>query len=134
MDLSSVNIPAVIVAAILGVFGLGGLWYSPWLFGNLWNKEAKMDPKDKKNGHGAVVFGVSFVMGLISAWGFALYIGQADVRSAVTAGFFVGIFFVATSFAINYMFSGRSFKLLAIDGVYHILQFALYGLILGFWH
>jgi hypothetical protein len=52
------------------------------------------------------------------------------VRSGVLAGFG----FVAMSFAINYSFAGRSLKLWLIDGGYHTLQFALYGLILGAWH
>ena len=42
--------------------------------------------------------------------------------------------FVATSFGINYAFAQRSLKLWLIDGGYHLLQFALYGLILGLWH
>ena len=50
------------------------------------------------------------------------------------AGFATGLAFVATSFAINYAFAGRSRKLWLIDGGFHTLQFTLYGLILGLWH
>jgi hypothetical protein len=46
----------------------------------------------------------------------------------------VGLAIVAMSFAINYTFAQRSLKLWLIDGGYHTLQFALYGLILGLWH
>jgi hypothetical protein len=131
----AINIWAVLLAAVVGVFGLGGLWYSPWIFGNIWAHEAGIDPKSEKKRHPAGVFGVSVVMGLISAGAFALYLGDnPPLRVGVTARAFVGVCFVATSFAINYMFSGRSIKLLAIDASYHILQFVVYGLILGLWH
>jgi hypothetical protein len=45
----------------------------------------------------------------------------------------VGLGYVATSFGINYQFAGRPFRLWAIDGGYHTLQFALYGLVFGAW-
>jgi hypothetical protein len=48
-------------------------------------------------------------------------------------GFVVGVFFVATSFGINYAFAQRSLKLWMIDGGYHIVQFILIGVILGAW-
>jgi hypothetical protein len=48
-------------------------------------------------------------------------------------GALVGAGFVATSFGINYAFAQRSLKLWLIDGGYHLLQFTLYGLILGLW-
>lgn len=125
-------IAASIVAAIVGVFGLGGLWYSPALFGNIWNKEAGLDPKDKK-GHPAIVFAASFVFGLISAYGTGLLTFGSDLRSAAWIGFLIGFGFVGTSFGINYMFGGRSLKLLAIDAGYHTLQFTIYGVIFGLW-
>lgn len=131
--MDSVNFLTVLVAAVVGVFGVGGLWYSPLLFGTMWKRAAGVDHK-KKEGHPALVFGVSFIMGLLSAFGFALVLTEGyDLLAAVHSGIFVGAFFVATSFSINYLFSGRSFKLFAIDAGYHIAQFAVYGLIFGLW-
>jgi hypothetical protein len=46
----------------------------------------------------------------------------------------IGLAWVATSFGINYAFAQRSFKLWLIDGGYHVLQFTVYGLVLGLWH
>lgn len=122
-----------IIAAAVSAFVLGGLWYGP-LFKNAWCREAGMDP-NAKPGHPARVFGTAFVAALFAAFAFAWFLGPApEVHKAVHAGFMVGIAFVATSFAVNYAFAQRSFKLWLIDGGYHTLQFALYGLILGLWH
>lgn len=125
-------IAASVFAAIIGVFGLGGLWYSPVLFGNIWNKESGLDPKGKK-GHPAIVFAASFVFGLISAIGTGLIVSGSEFGAAACTGFLIGIGFVGTSFGINYMFGGRSLKLLAIDAGYHTLQFTIYGVIFALW-
>ena len=122
-----------IVAAAVSAFVLGGLWYGP-LFKNVWCREAGLDP-NAKPGHPARTFGVAFIAALIAAFGFAWFLGPKPfVWYAVHAGLMVGAMYVATSFAINYAFAQRSFKMWLIDGGYHTLQFALYGLILGLWH
>ena len=121
-----------ILAAAVSAFVLGGIWYGP-LFKHAWCREAGMDP-DAKPGHPGRVFGVAFVAALVAAFGFAWYLGpKPDSFVAVHAGVLVGLVYVATSFGINYAFAQRSVKLWAIDGGYHVMQFVLYGMILGFW-
>jgi hypothetical protein len=57
----------------------------------------------------------------------------AGAVQALVQGVAVGLGLVAASFGINYQFANRSTLLLLIDGGYHTVQFALYGLILGLW-
>jgi len=130
--MEGINLWAVLAAAA-SAFLLGGLWYGP-LFKHAWCREAGVDP-DKPNGHPARVFGGAFVLSLIAAVVFAMFLGPKPALGfAVGAGFAAGLGWVATSFGINYLFAGRSLKLWLIDGGYHTFQFALYGLILGLWH
>lgn len=125
------NILAVIVAAASS-FLLGGLWYSPVLFGNAWNAE---NGGVKPPGHPAKVFGVSFLFSLVAAACFAYWLGPAPaLEAALVAGLLAGAGFVAASFGINYQFAQRSFKLWLIDGGYHTAQFLLFALVLGLWH
>lgn len=125
------NIWAILLAAVSS-FMLGGLWYSPVLFGKVWNAENGGVPQ---TGHPAKVFGVSFAFSLIAAVVFAYWLGAApSLETALKAGAMAGLGLVATSFGINYQFSQRSFKLWLIDGGYHAVQFLLFGLILGLWH
>jgi hypothetical protein len=133
---SSINFLAVALSAVVGVFGIGGLWYSPMVFGSIWGREAGFgEMTQKKQGHPAIVYGLSLVMGLISAALFAALLGpNPALEHSLCLGLVVGAGFAATSFAINYAFSGRSIKLFAIDGGYHTVQFVCYGLILGLWH
>ena len=129
--MADLNIWAILVAA-LSAFALGGLWYSPALFGRAWIAHAKCD---EQTGHPAVVYIVSFLFALVAAALFAYLLGpKPSLQMAVGTGLMVGAGFVAASFGINYQFANRSTTLWMIDGGYHIVQFALYGLILGLWH
>ena len=126
-----VNYLAVIAAAA-SAFVLGGLWYGQ-LFKVAWCREAGVDPGSKP-AHPGAVFGAAFVLSVLAAYVFALFLGKKPVTDAAMVGAIVGVCWVATSFGINYLFAGRSLKLWAIDAGYHTLQFALYGLVLGLWH
>lgn len=125
------NYWAILLAAVTS-FLLGGLWYSPALFGRIWNRENGGVPPPS---HPAKVFGISFLFSLLAAYIFALFVGpDPHWHLAVHKGLLVGAGMVAASFGINYQFAQRSFKLWLIDGGYHVVQFMLFGLVLGLWH
>lgn len=114
-------------------FVLGGLWYGP-LFGKAWHRASGTAP-DQKQGHPAKVFGVSFVFAAIAAGAYAHLVGFSDdIAQSTLKGAAVGFAFAATSFGINYQFAGRNMRLWLIDGGYHTVQFALYGLVYSALH
>ncbi|MDN3919314.1 DUF1761 domain-containing protein [Roseateles violae] len=131
--MSQINFLAVLVAAVSS-FMIGGLWYSPALFGTVWQREAGDTRKPGDKAHPARVFGLSLIFALFSAIAYALLIAPpASAAIALGQGLLVGAAIVAASFGINYQFANRSTTLWLIDGGYHTLQFALYGLIIGLW-
>lgn len=132
--MEQINYLAVVVAAA-SAFLLGGLWYSPALFGATWKREAGVSHDQSQQGHGPIVFAVSFLFSLIAATVFALFLGpEPPFSTAVPDGLAIGACWVATSFGINYQFANRTFKLFLIDAGYHVAQFTLYAVILGLWH
>ncbi|NNC96919.1 MAG: DUF1761 domain-containing protein [Gammaproteobacteria bacterium] len=132
MHLENLNFLAVIVAA-LSTFLIGGLWYSPILFGKTWMREAGISENDQQ-GHPAKVYGLSFVFALLAAFAFAILLGHhTELAYALHYALLVGIGFVATSFGINYQFSNKSIKLWLIDAGYHFTQFLAIALILSAW-
>ncbi|HEY0588644.1 MAG TPA: DUF1761 domain-containing protein [Pseudoduganella sp.] len=132
MQIWDMNYWGILLAAVSS-FMLGGLWYSPALFGNTWNREAGMGDTNKQ-GHPAKVFGVSFLFALLAAFVYAwLMPAAASAATAALQGLAVGAGLVAASFGINYQFANRSTTLLLIDGGYHTVQFLIYGLIIGLW-
>ena len=74
------NYWAILVAAVSS-FLLGGLWYSPVLFGNAWNRENGGVPPA---GHPARVFGVALLFSLVAAACFAWWLGRAPSRAAAS--------------------------------------------------
>jgi hypothetical protein len=126
-----INWIAVLVAAAAS-FALGGLWYSPALFGKAWQREAGLTDEQLKNGNMARIFGLSFVLALLAAWNFANFLGpRPSVVFGTAVGASAGLLWVASSFGINYLFERKSFKLFAINGGYHTVQFAIIGLVLA---
>jgi hypothetical protein len=129
---NQVNVWAVLVAAV-SCFMLGGLWYSPALFGTIWQRESG-DTRKPGERHPVQVFGLSLVFALIAALVYALLIPPAgSALQAIGQGLAVGAGLVAASFGINYQFANRSHTLLLVDGGYHAAQFAIYGLVIGLW-
>ena len=126
-----INWIAVLVAAVAS-FLLGGLWYSPMMFGKAWQREAGLSDEQLKQGNMARIFGLSFVLALLAAWNFANFLGpRPSVAFGTAVGASAGLLWVASSFGINYLFERKSFKLFAINGGYHTVQFAVIGLVLA---
>ena len=132
--MGQINYLAVITAAV-SAFLLGGLWYSPALFGKRWMALCGMTEERAAQANQAKVFGVAFAWSLLGALVFAMFLGPAPAFGFATgAGFAAGLFWVAGSFAINYQFEQRPLGLLVINGGYHTVQYTLFGAILGLWH
>ena len=124
-----------VLAAALSAFLLGGLWYSPALFQKAWQRGARISDEElQKGGHAGKVYGGAFVLSLIAAATFAMFLGKLPVGEATAYGFCAGLTWVAASFGINYLFERKTMTLFLVNGGYHTLQFTLYGLILGLWH
>lgn len=123
------------IAAAVASFVLGGLWYSPALFGKAWMAETGLTEEELKKGNPAVTYGVSFLLCLMASVVFAMFLGPNPAMGlAVGAGASAGFCWVAASFGVNYLFERKSLKLWFINGSYHTVQFTLFGVILGLWH
>jgi hypothetical protein len=130
----NVNWFAVLLCGVSSIV-LGGLWYSPALFGKSWQRVAGLSDEQAKSGNMAVILGAAFALSLIAAFVFAMFLGrQMQLTGALGAGFSAGLCWVAASFGINYLFERRPLVLWLINGGYHTLQFTLFGLILGLMH
>jgi hypothetical protein len=133
MEIGAINWLGAVVAAVLA-FVLGGAWYSPALFGRIWQREVGLSDEQIANASKGATFGVSFVCALAGSVVFALFLGPDPAAAmAVSAGAMAGLFWVAGSFAISYRFEQRSGRLMLINGGYHTVQYTLYGAVLGVW-
>lgn len=128
---SDINYYAVIVSALLS-FAVGGLWYSPLFFGRMWLKEMKLKAEDIKQRPS--VFILSFIFSLAAVFIIANLLGpDPELANALTTTTLIGAI-VFLSLGITYQFSNKTVTHLLIDGGYHLVQFMMFGLILGSWH
>lgn len=126
-----INYIAVIVAALLS-FAIGGLWYSPLLFGKMWLEEIKLKAEEIKQKPS--VFILSFTFSVIAVFIVADLLGpNPELVNALAISGLIGVL-VFLGLGITYQFSNRTLRHLLIDGGYHIVQFTMFGLILGSWH
>ena len=128
----AINWLAVFAAAVSGLV-LGGVWYGA-LFGNAWLKAAGLTREHAMGGNKALMFGGTFVLSLIAAATFAMFLGpDVNATTGTLYGLCAGLCWVAASYGISYLFERRPLALWLINGGYHTVQFTLIGLILGAW-
>lgn len=134
MNPEYINIYAVVAAAIIP-FMLGGLWYSPLLFGKSWMRESNLTEEDLSRGNQTKIFGLSFLYFLLMSGNLAAFLATPDTDLAfgVLAGFLAGFGWVALSISVIALFERRSWKYMVINGGYLVTAFILMGAILGAW-
>ncbi|MFY9151065.1 MAG: DUF1761 domain-containing protein [Prolixibacteraceae bacterium] len=134
MDISTLNWIAVIVAAFSN-FLIGGLWYSPILFGNLWMKENNFSEDDLKKGNMPKIFALTFLFSFVMAFNLAMYLNDSSTTATwgAIAGFLAGFGWAAMAIFIIGQFERKSTKYMLIHGGYVTISFIVMGLIIGLW-
>ncbi|MEO5561965.1 MAG: DUF1761 domain-containing protein [Chitinophagaceae bacterium] len=143
MDMGTINWLAVLVAGI-SAFVLGGVWYSPALFGKAWMTENKMTTDDVKAGNAGKIYGWAFLLSLIMAANLGMFLAdgpatcptgcvqKTDVVWGTTAGFLAGIW-AFCAIAIVGLFEHKTARYIFINGGYVTLALTLMGAIIGLW-
>jgi hypothetical protein len=143
MDFNTINWLAILVAGI-SAFVLGGVWYSPLLFGNAWMRENKLTLEDVKKGNAAKIYGWAFILSLIMAANLGMFLAdtpaectgncaqKTDISWGAIAGFLAGIW-AFCGLAIVALFEQRSARYIFINGCYLLLALTLMGAIIGLW-
>jgi asparagine N-glycosylation enzyme membrane subunit Stt3 len=134
IDPEYINVPAIIVAAVLP-FILGGLWYSPLLFGKAWMNVNNFTREEIENSNQIKKFVLSFIFFLLMSANLAGFLAspETDLSFGILAGFLAGFGWVALSFGVIALFEMRSWKYIFINGGYMVVAFVLMGAVLGAW-
>lgn len=133
MNPANVNWLAVAVAALL-TFVLGGLWYSPLLFGPSWQRLAGLSDAEVKSKVARTFVGAA-LCALIAATTLAFFLGpESTVGFGAAAGAAAGVGWVGTGLTTTFLFERRPLTLAAIDAGYHAVSYTAMGALLGAWH
>ena len=136
MDTSTINWLAVLVAG-LSAFVIGGIWYSPGLFGKAWMKDSQLNEAEIKNSNKGKIFGFTAIFSLVMAANLAMFLVdtpqmKTDVSWGATAGFLAGVW-TFCAIAIHSLFELKTWRLILINGGYSIVALVLMGAIIGLW-
>ena len=133
-----IKYPAVIVAALVHYI-LGGLWYSPLLFGNKflqiinWTPEQLAQIQAKGAVKELIIAFVSSVVLVYILAHFIHYTKAKTVRGGIETAFWLWLGFVATTQLATVIFEQRPFGLYLLNISYQLVGCMLAGVILAVW-
>jgi len=128
------NVWAVLAAAMAN-FLIGGMWYSPALFGKVWMRANGFGENDLRKGSPAVIFGLAALFSLIMSANLAGFLSgpETTLGFGVAAGLAAGLGWVALGIGVIALFERRPWSYILVNGGYMTVSFGVMGLILGAW-
>ncbi len=132
-----INFIAVAFAAI-ATFGIGALWYSPFLFAKQWLAFNGYGPEkvEAMRKDAPRAYGISFVCFLVMSGAFDVLLRMTHiggVAGGAKLGFLLWAGFVAATGVTANVYSDRSFKAFALDAGYQLVYLVAMGVILVAW-
>jgi len=135
---AGINYYAVFVSA-LAVNILGGLWYSPVLFGKIWLKLAGLTPEkmasEKARGMIHRYF-ISLIASFVMAYVLAPFVAvgaRGSLAPALLLGFWLWLGFIVTRFVGPSLWEGKSWGLYFLNISYELVAILLMATILVLW-
>jgi hypothetical protein len=143
MVFGPINWIAVIVCVIVSMV-TGALWYNPKTFFPIWWKG--IGKKEGEAPGSQIPMWLTWTLTVLASFVEALFMahivgvlgslepGGATLVSGAATGFVIWLGFIAPTYLVNKLFAGHGFKVWAIEVGNHLLNFMLFGAILGGWH
>ncbi len=118
---------------------LGGIWYSPLLFGGKFMEIMRWSPDQLARieaGGASLQLALAFVGSLVAAYVLAhivRYAGAEDAVSGAKTGLWLWLGFVVTTNLETVIFEGRPLGLYLINNGYHLVGLTGMGALLAVW-
>jgi hypothetical protein len=126
-----VNYTAIIAATVAYMI-IGFIWYSKWIFGEIWGKLSK-EPKKSRMILGHIG---STIAGFIIASVLSYFIRHLHVHHflyGAVVGFLAWLGFVMSTSLAGALYTAKPAKLFLIDTTYFLVAFVVMGGIIGGW-
>ena len=139
MDFSSVNWLAVVACVVVSMIS-GSLWYNPKTFFPTWWKVVGAGKSQPGMENMGMTWGLTVLASFVQAVAMSFMVtamgglmGGATLVSGAMSGFMLWFGFVAPTYLVNKLFAGHGLKIWAIEVGNHLVNFVLFGAILGAW-
>ena len=132
-----INLLAVVVAGT-ATFALGGLWYSPFLFGRAWVAALGLTPEQvaERRKSAGTAYAVTLLCWLVMAGALSVLIhriGITNTPGGIKLAVLCWLGFAATVGLSLHMFSQRQLAVFLIDTSYQLTSLLVMGAILTRW-
>jgi hypothetical protein len=138
MDFSAINWLAVLACVVFSVIS-GSLWFGPRTFFPVWWKAIGKNESDVPDGK-PLTWILILVASFVQAVFMALMVnalggltGGTTLATGAAIGFVIWLGFVAPASLVNKLFPAQ-IKAWAIENGNHLINFIVFGAILGAWH
>lgn len=142
MDFGSINWLAVVVCVIVSMIS-GTIWYNPKTFFPIWWKGIGKREGEEPGmaGNMGMTWTLTVLSSLVQAIFMALLVTALGnvlgdgptLMTGITTGFVLWLGFVAPTSLVNKLFAGHGLQVWAIEIGNHLINFVLFGAILGAW-
>ena len=140
MDFSTVNWLAVVVCVIVSMIS-GSLWYNPRTFFPIWWKGIGKTGEPGMQGNMGMTWTLTILSSFVQAIAMSFMVdamgslmtGGVSATSGAMTGFMLWLGFIAPTYLVNKLFAGHGLTVWAIEVGNHLLNFVLFGAILGAW-
>jgi hypothetical protein len=140
MDFNSINWLAVIACVLVSMVS-GTLWYNPKTFYPAWRKGIGKSESDMSgNSNMGITWGLTILSSVVQAVAMAFMVnamgnlmGGPSLITGAGSGFMLWLGFIAPTYLVNKLFAGHGLKVWAIEAGNHLVNFLLFGAILGAW-
>jgi hypothetical protein len=141
MDFGAINWLAVAACMVVSMIS-GSLWYNPKTFFPAWWKVVGKSDTPGLQGNMAMTWALTVLSSFVQAAFMALLVnalgsltqGGSTLASGAAVGLILWVGFVAPTNLVNKLFAGHGLKIWAIEAGNHLVNFVLFGAILGAWH
>lgn len=140
MDFSTINWLAVIVCVIVSMIS-GTIWYNPKTFFPIWWKGIGKTGEPGMQGNMGMTWTLTILSSLVQAIAMSFMVnamgslmtGGVSAATGAMTGFMLWFGFIMPTYLVNKLFAGHGLKVWAIEIGNHLVNFVLFGAILGAW-
>ena len=140
MDFSVINWLAVIVCVVVSMIS-GSIWYNPRTFFPTWWKGIGKTGEPGMQGNMGMTWTLTILSSFVQALAMAFMVnamgslmsGGITAATGASIGFMLWLGFIAPTYLVNKLFAGHGLKIWAIEVGNHLVNFVLFGAILGAW-